>query len=322
MLPLSLHASFEGFGSITPGGNQGGIVEVASLAESGPGTLREALTGKGHRRVVFKVGGTIKLQSALRIRGQSFITIDGSTAPSPGVTLEGHGLLIRGSHDIIISHIRVRNSNSDGITVKDGAYNIVIDHCSVANSRDENISVTEGAHDVTVSWCIIGDNRPNSFDLNTKGMLIANFNQPPVSNVSIHHNLFVNQSQRSPQISTPGLFDIRNNVIWHWDSYGIRIRDGAWGNIISNVFATSKNPGKAIILVSDGIRDAKPVYIQGNKGPEGLDANPLSTATSPFSIAPVSTDPAEAVKENVLKGVGAFPRDAVDALLAGKLVQK
>jgi pectate lyase len=45
-------------------------------------------------------------------------------------------------------------------------------------------------------------------------MLIANFFHDPVSNVSIHHNLFYQNYQRSPEISTFGLFDFRNNIIY------------------------------------------------------------------------------------------------------------
>jgi pectate lyase len=312
---LSLQASFEGFGSSTPGGNNGAIVEVTSLADSGAGTLREALGKGNNRRIVFKVGGTVKLRSRLSMRGQSFITIDGSTAPDPGITLQGHTLYIRSSHDIIVTHLRVRDSVSDGILVWDGSYNVVIDHCSVTNAADENINITEDTREVTVSWCIIGDTRPNSFALKSKGMLIANFHKPAVTKVSLHHNLFVNLFQRSPQVSTAGLFDIRNNVIRDWGAYGIRMRQGAWGNIINNVFDTKNNPEKAIILASDGISSAGALYIQGNQGPGTGDVNSLSTAPNPFSVAPVTADPVAEVEKRVLQSVGALPRDAIDSLL-------
>ena len=313
MSPASLPAAFEGFGSSTPGGNNGAVVEVTSLADSGPGTLREALSRGSNLRIVFKVGGTINLQSRLEIRGRSFITIDGSTAPDPGVTLKGRSLYIRGSHDIIVTHIRVRDSVSDGILVWDGSNNVVIDHCSATNAADENINITEDTHDVTVSWCIIGDTRSNSFALHSKGMLIANFNKPAVTKVSLHHNLFINEFQRSPQVSTAGLFDIRNNVIRDWGAYGIRMRQGAWGNIVNNVFDTNNNPEDAVVLVSD----AGPVYIHGNQGPGSRDVDPLSTAASPFPVAPITTDPVAEVESRVLGLAGAFPRDLIDTSFAG-----
>jgi pectate lyase len=145
-------------------------------------------------------------------------------------------------------------------------------------------------------------------------VLIANFDKPAVTNVSLHHNFFLHESQRNPQISTVGLFDIRNNVIWHWRAYGIRMRRGARGNIINNVFKTEVNASKAILLTEN----PGPVYIGGNQGPGNFDVNRLSTAQSPFSVATVSTDPVEAVEQKVLRDAGALPRDEIDVALAGK----
>jgi len=306
-------AGYEGFGSGTPGGAAGTVVEVTNLNDSGAGSLRDALSKGNNIRVVFKVGGTIQLQSSLQIRRRSFITIDGATAPAPGITLKGHTLYIRTSHDIIVSHLRVRDSVSDGILVWDGSRNVVIDHCSVTNSTDENINITEDTRDVTVSWNIIGDTRPESFSLKSKGMLVTNFNKGPVTNLSVHHNLFINEFQRSPQISTAGLFDIRNNVIRDWGAYGIRIRDGAWGDIVNNVFDTDANAEDAVVLNSD----AGPVYIDGNIGPGARNVNSLSTAAAPFAVAAVTTDVAAELESSVLQGAGAFPRDSIDTALAG-----
>jgi pectate lyase len=183
----------------------------------------------------------------------------------------------------------------------------------LTDAGDENIGITQDCHDVTVSWCIIGDTRSGG-ELKPKGVLIANFDKPAVTNVSLHHNLFLHESQRNPQISTVGLFDIRNNVIWHWRAYGIRMRRGARGNIINNVFKTEVNARKAILLTEN----PGPVYIEGNQGPGNFDVNLLSTAQSPFSVATVSTDPVEAVEQKVLRDAGALPRDEIDVGLAGK----
>lgn len=316
-VPITDVMGFEGFGATTAGGNNGTIVEVTSLHDSGPGTLREALRKGNNRRIIFTVGGTIVLQRRLEIRRKSFITIDGSTAPAPGITLQGHMLYIRGSHNVIIRHLRVRDSVADGILVWDRSSNVVIDHCSITNADDESISITEDTSDVTVSWCIIGDTRPDSFARKTKGMLIASFKKSAVTKVSVHHNLFINVFQRNPQISTAGLFDLRNNVIREWGAYGIRIRDGARGNIINNVFATNRNPRKALVLVADGVSKAGPVYIHGNQGPGGTNVNVLSTTSTAFAVAPISTDPVTEVEHKVLRGAGAWPRDTTDTVLAG-----
>ena len=314
LLPASFSAAFEGFGSSTPGGDNGSQRTVTSLADSGPGTLREALSSN-NRRIVFAVAGTIKLSSDLSVRDRSFITIDGSTAPSPGITLEGRGIDIRNSHDIIVTHMRIRNAGNDGISVRYGSYNVVIDHCSVTDAVDGNIDITEGAHDITVSWTILGHTRPDWYALTTRGMLLFNETESAVNKVSLHHNLFINDYQRSPQHSTAGLIDIRNNLIWDWGARAIRIQNGGWGNIINNVFFknTNSNMEDAVVLESD----AGPVYVHGNQGPGALNVNSRTTAAAPFNVAPVTTNAVTDVEQSVLQGAGAFPRDAVDALLAG-----
>jgi pectate lyase len=304
--------ALEGFGASTAGGAGGVPIAVTSLADRGPGTLREALAGAGRRHVTFATAGTIELRRRLEVRGQAGVTVDGASAPAPGVTLRGHGLHVVDSRDVVVSHLRVRAAATDGFAVT-GSRNVVIDHCSVTDSGDENVSVTEGARDVTVSWCLIGDTRGEHGEVRAKGMLVASFKAPPVSHVSIHHNLFVNESQRSPQISSAGLFDLRNNVIRAWSAYGVRVRQGAWGNVVGNVFASARNPGHALVLGAD----AGAVWVADNAGPDAARINELATAPAPFAVAPVPTLPAEAAEALVLARAGASPRDAIDAALVG-----
>ena len=312
MLP-EVVMGFEGFGSNTSGGNNGTEVQVTSLGDAGPGTLRDALSNGNNLLITFTVSGTIALQSPLEIQNRASITIDGASAPNPGITLVNRPLIIRNSDDIIVTHLRVRNSADDGIRVWDGSSNVIIDHCSLTNAGDENLAVTRNTSDVTVAWSIIGDTRSDSFDRRTSGAIVANVNELPVDRVSFHHNLVTNEFQRSPQVSA-GLIDIRNNVIRNWWVHGIRMQNGAHGNIINNVFATSNNPQKTIILESS----AGGVYINGNQGPGSVNVNALSTASSPFDVASVTTNSAAAVEQLVLgsQGAGALPRDAIDAALA------
>ena len=49
----------EGFGSKTPGGRGGTIIEVTNLTERGPGSFRAACEASGPRIVMFRTGGTI-----------------------------------------------------------------------------------------------------------------------------------------------------------------------------------------------------------------------------------------------------------------------
>lgn len=148
--------SYQGFGASTPGGTGGSVVRVTNLHDAGPGSLRSAVA-QGNRTIVFDVGGIIDLASAVYVNG-AFITIDGFTAPAPGITLRGDALVIRGSHgahDVIARGLRVRDSVLDGIQIAAGAYNVVIDHVSVHGAGDGSIDITDDSHDVTVSWSIL-----------------------------------------------------------------------------------------------------------------------------------------------------------------------
>jgi pectate lyase len=290
-------------------------VTVTSLADSGPGTLREALAGS-NRRIVFAVSGTIMLTTDISVRNRSFITVDGSTAPSPGITIQGRGITLRdNSHDIILTHLRIRNAGNDGIAVQYGAYNIVIDHCSVTDSVDGNIDITEGAHDVTVQWTILGHTRPDWYALQSRGMLLNEDTHPSPTNISIHHNFFINNYQRAPEMSTGGLIDIRNNVFWDWGARATRFNSGGHGNVVNNVYIKVTNLNSNLedaLVIQSG-----PVHVSGNLGPGTRNVNAQSTQSSPYNVAPILTDPAADVEDLVRQWVGAFPRDSVDTSLVG-----
>src|SRR5688572_12514992 len=73
----------EGLGAAASGGRGGEVYGVTSLEDSGPGTLRDAVS-KGDRTVVFRTSGTINLKSRIEIN-KANITIAGQTAPGGGI---------------------------------------------------------------------------------------------------------------------------------------------------------------------------------------------------------------------------------------------
>ena len=292
--------TYQGFGASTPGGTGGATVHVTNLNNSGPGSLREALS-QGNRTIVFDVGGEIILTDYLSLH--AFVTIDGFTAPSPGITLRNRGLIIRGTrgaHDVVVRGIRVRGSAIDGIQVAYGAYNVVIDHVSVSGSQDGNIDITEKSHDVTVSWSIMAGN--------TKNMLVK-YNP---SRVTLHHNVFTESLDRSPEfkidndggIARETTGDVRNNVIANWaNGSGTLLLDGAWANLVNNYYTGSR---KAIRLSSAR------AHVRGNQSADGVDLNHIGNEASPFPSMPVDTqDPCTAARL-VLAEAGARPLDSVD----------
>ena len=294
--------SYEGFGAITSGGSGKPIVHVTNLNDSGLGSLREAIK-QGNRTIVFDVGGEILLGDYLYVLG-AFITIDGSTAPSPGITLRNRGLIIRGNkgaHDVIVRGLRVRGSPIDGIQIAYGAYNVVIDHVSVEGSGDENIEITGGSHDVTVSWSILAGTGKN---------MLIKYNHP--SRITLHHNVFTEGLTRNPQVriddagtpATDTTVDMRNNLIWDWGiGYGTLVWYGPRANIVNNYYSSS---GDAITVSSAR------AYVRGNVSADKIDVNRQGNETSPFPAPLVDTQDACTAPNLVLANAGVRPLDSID----------
>src|SRR5678815_54844 len=62
---LPVFPGTEGFGTRTPAGRGGKIIEVTTLADDGPGSLRAAVNDPTPRIIVFRVGGMIELSDFL-----------------------------------------------------------------------------------------------------------------------------------------------------------------------------------------------------------------------------------------------------------------
>ncbi len=185
-----------GFGTQTPAGRGGVVRRVTTLANSGTGSLRDAVENPAYgfpRVVIFDVSGIINLQGPIRIHdGQGRITIAGQTAPAPGIMLEGAGFSIQGD-DVLIQHLAVRPGvahptspsleNRDcfaieaGDTAQDNVNNVVLDHVSCSWSTDEIVS-TWGNNggtltNVTLSNCIFAE------ALRYPGRTDSHANNPP-----------------------------------------------------------------------------------------------------------------------------------------------
>src|SRR6185436_2073195 len=94
-----------GHGITTPAGRGGAVIRVTNLNADGAGSLKACVDTTGPRVCVFEVSGTIRLPDDLTLR-KPYITIAGQTAPSPGITLRGAGLLVKTS-DVLVQHLHV-----------------------------------------------------------------------------------------------------------------------------------------------------------------------------------------------------------------------
>src|SRR2546430_2390467 len=101
---------------------------------------------------------------------KDFLTVAGQTAPSPGITIRGAGLVIRAS-DVLIQHLRIRpgaigTGNHDAIAIFGNR--IVVDHVSTswAGNGGKNIDIYNNAQDITITHSITSEAFPY-------GMLIS-----------------------------------------------------------------------------------------------------------------------------------------------------
>jgi len=94
----------EGFGANAVGGRGGSVYVVTNLDDSGPGSLRDAVSAPD-RIVVFAVGGIIKIKN--RIVLSKRVTVLGQTAPGGGITVYGNGWSFSNANDAIVRYIRM-----------------------------------------------------------------------------------------------------------------------------------------------------------------------------------------------------------------------
>ncbi|MBC7946774.1 MAG: hypothetical protein H7Y42_02760 [Chitinophagaceae bacterium] len=344
---IAQSVKYEGFGAGTKGGTSKKVVHVTNLNSKGPGSLHEAMGS--NRTIVFDVSGTIsnfRWDSSEEII-VSNLTIDGSTAPAPGITIDnnnnGNALSFqKDCHDIIVKNIRVRNAGNDGLSVV-GGYNMVFDHVSVSGSGDGNFDITEGAYNITVQYSIIGGGRPGW----SGAMLIA---YHPTRNISVHHNLFnsrANEDQvvagskypgeRNPLVhsvnnleTTNLMADIRNNIIWNWGNastspccgfgYGTGVDYGGTANIVSNYYNTTGNQEANAVDLNHNSKNARG-FVAGNvSGNKGIDPNQRNNRTAAYRAAPVVIQDACTAARKVLEGAGPRPLDPIDAALVQSVV--
>jgi len=221
----------EGFGAYALGGRGGKVIFVDNLNDDGPGSLRAAVEDSEPRIVIFRVSGTIELESHLMIQ-HPYITIAGQTAPGDGICLKKFLMKIDNTHDVIVRGIRVRpgtesglsGGSIDGIDVQ-RSHNVILDHCTASWSCDEILNTNKNTRDITVQWCIFSESLNNS--IHDKGehgyaATIGGYR------TSYHHNLFAHNKGRNPSIggdddNITALLEFRNNVVYNWIS---RVCDG------------------------------------------------------------------------------------------------
>lgn len=253
----------EGFGKYTAGGRGGEVLIVSNLNDDGDGSLRKAVNAKGPRIIVFRVSGTIHLQSKLNIKGD--VTIAGQTAPGGGICLADYPVSLAGDN-IIIRFLRFRmgdryqnkgkvdGGGSDDAFSGSGRKNIIIDHCSMSWSTDEVCSVYRG-DSTTLQWNIISEPLNYSYHFEKGDTDFEHHGYGGIwggKHFSAHHNLFAHCNSRTPRFNgvrmgeSEELADFRNNVIYNWGHNNVYGGENGSYNIVNNYYKYGPETNKAV----------------------------------------------------------------------------
>jgi len=357
MVPAYAQIAFpgaQGLGANSLGGRGGRVIQVTNLNDSGPGSLRQAISDAGPRTVVFTVSGTIALKSTLAVRN-SYITIAGQTAPGHGICVKDYGVSIDADH-VIIRYLRVRpgdnaQQETDALWISGGQH-IVVDHCSTSWGTDETLSVSSskpGLGFVTIQWCMITESLNCS--LHSKGchgygsLIRGGWG----NGYSFHHNLYAHHRGRSPRpgnynsvtVDPDGFFlDFRNNVVYNWKgSYAGYNADSdsiTRVNFVGNYYVKGPESSGSHIyreqcLYSQAFFEDNWLNHQAPENPWSLvrldGFSPAQTATYKLSASAfvlMETDEAPSAFQKVLSQAGVnFPkRDSVDARIIQDVLQQ
>lgn len=245
----TLLAEREGFGRAATGGDPARVYRVTTLADDGPGSLREALESAEPWWIVFDVEGEIIHEDRVEVRANK--TVDG----------RGRVILIRGKmrlrdvQNVIISDVALTNPDVEACSTNSGdAINITgnggedplsytsrdiwLHHVEAYNSGDGLIDVRGGSN-ITISW--------GHFHGHKKGMLMWNTADgmpAPGMRVTLHHNYFDRITLRGPQF-VYGRAHLYNNYQYRWYEYGAASLGGAQLASEGNIYEA--RPGRLCV---------------------------------------------------------------------------
>lgn len=227
-----------GWATETAAGRGGDVLVVTSLADSGPGSFREALAACHKRQIVFSVAGIIQLTTG---RLQVFcgdVSVYGQTAPGnvevraplhdAGGVLGYDSAIDIYADNVLMQYLTFRTEvatdngannccrdvvNLGRTPVASGTKNIVLDHLSIQGGNDETLDSWYGTHRFTVSNSIIGEGAYQSNHVSGQAHSMAALFGDGARQITLHRNLFANAGGRNPQLQDVDEFQLTNNII-------------------------------------------------------------------------------------------------------------
>ena len=291
---LALLQEVVGFALGVTGGALGCVVHVTSLADSGPGTLREAASSAEPAWVVFDVDGDIPLASPIFVESNK--TLDGR---GRRVTLRAAGLSLVGVSNVVIESLSFSggsDTSEDAISLSNGSSGVWIDHCSLSDYSDGLVDVVDASSDVTVSWSHFFDHE--------KVMLLGESTDAAENEairVTMHHNWFDGTYTYHPRLRF-GRVHSFNNLFEEWGDYATG--SSMFGQLVSeaNIYLAGGNLEASVTIIGDDTDDGflRSVNDSLLNGAVMLENEP-ALVFEPSAVYPYSAQSADAVLEGELR---------------------
>ena len=319
-----------GHGAYVTGGRGGTVVHVTNTNDSGAGSFRDAVNGSG-RIVVFDVGGTIKLLTAVSAKGN--LTIAGQTAPG-GIKFDGGEISFASRSNIVCRFIRVRPGSDTTSTGDDclslyNARSAIFDHVSMAFGPWNNLDAvsanwqTTPVTDITFQHCL---------DANPTGQQFGAHTESVNSDWTWCYNIFANSHNRNPLSKINDVFI--NNALYNCSAgYTTHTSTKFKHDLVNNYFVAG--PAGSGNFPWYQVDNNQSMYFTGNLYDADKNGALGGSTTAPLpgyqgggtilsspwsawtSIIPTMT-PALAWRYD-LSAAGAFPRDEVDAIVVSQM---
>jgi autotransporter-associated beta strand protein len=316
-----------GFGANATGGRTGTVYHVTTLADSGPGSFRDAV-GTGNRIVVFDVGGYIGLNSAVSVKKN--ITIAGQTAPGGGIGFKGGEISFANSSNIICRYIRIRPGSETASTDDDAlslyrAQNVICDHVSLEFGPWNNI---DAVSDDWQNYPVTSVTFQNCLNANPTYQQFGAHTESVSSTMSWFYNIFANSHNRNPLSKINDVFV--NNVLYNCSAgYTTHTSTEFSHDIVNNYFIAGPASSSANFPWYQ-VDNNQSIYYTGNLYDSDSDGTLNGSITTPYwyqGEGTVLSAPWSSLTTNVptyspvsayriaVSQAGALPRDQVDDLV-------